>query len=431
MRFSTLGEWLSWQETLHPQAIDLGLERVRRVYRALNPAQDRPFTITVGGTNGKGSCVAALDTILRRAGYRVGAYTSPHILRYNERICIDGTPVDDAAICASFERIEAVRGDTTLSFFEFGTLAAMDIFRRAELDVQILEVGLGGRLDAVNIVDADAALVASIGIDHEEWLGLTREAIGLEKAGIFRPSRPCILGDPDAPATVLRHAEAIGADLLMQGRDFSFRRENDGWTWYGRGETHAALPEPCLRGDHQYFNMAAVLQVIEAIRPRLPVPEAAVRAGLASVHLPGRFQIQEGEPTVLLDVAHNPHAVRVLAEFLRQFKRGRPVHAVFAMMRDKDIRGVVECIRDLVDDWYLAPLQLPRAATPEILLPVFSALGISQVQQGFADAAEVFARVRRNAENDSIILVFGSFFLVAEYLARIEPIPPKFEETYG
>lgn len=420
MRFSTLGEWLSWQETLHPQAIDLGLERVRRVYRALNPAQDRPFTITVGGTNGKGSCVAALDTILRRAGYRVGAYTSPHILRYNERICIDGTPVDDAAICASFERIEAVRGDTTLSFFEFGTLAAMDIFRRAELDVQILEVGLGGRLDAVNI-----------GIDHEEWLGLTREAIGLEKAGIFRPARPCILGDPDAPATVLRHAEAIGADLLMQGRDFSFRRENDGWTWYGRGETHAALPEPCLRGDHQYFNMAAVLQVIEAIRPRLPVPEAAVRAGLASVHLPGRFQIQEGEPTVLLDVAHNPHAVRVLAEFLRQFKRGRPVHAVFAMMRDKDIRGVVECIRDLVDDWYLAPLQLPRAATPEILLPVFSALGISQVQQGFADAAEVFARVRRNAENDSIILVFGSFFLVAEYLARIEPIPPKFEETYG
>ncbi|WP_338457676.1 MULTISPECIES: bifunctional tetrahydrofolate synthase/dihydrofolate synthase [Methylococcus] len=425
MRFSTLGEWLSWQETLHPQAIDLGLERVRRVYRALNPAQDRPFTVTVGGTNGKGSCVAALDTILRRAGYRVGAYTSPHILRYNERICIGGMPVEDAAICASFDRIEAVRGDTTLSFFEFGTLAALDIFRRAGLDAQILEVGLGGRLDAVNIVDADAALIASIGIDHEEWLGGTREAIGLEKAGIFRPARPCILGDPDAPATVLRHAEAIGADLLIQGRDFSFRREDDGWIWYGRGETHTALPEPCLRGDHQYFNMSAVLQVIEAIRPRLPVPEAAVRAGLASVHLPGRFQILEGGPTVLLDVAHNPHAVHVLTEFLRQFKQGRPVHAVFAMMRDKDIRGVVECIRDLVDDWYLAPLQLPRAATPEILLPVFSALGVSRVQQGFADAAEAFARVRRNAENESIILVFGSFFLVAEYLARSQANPSK------
>jgi dihydrofolate synthase/folylpolyglutamate synthase len=425
MRFSTLGEWLSWQETLHPKAIDLDLARALRVYRAINPGQARPFTLTVGGTNGKGSCVAALDAILRRAGYRVGAYTSPHILCYNERIAIDGTPVDDAAICASFERIEAARGDTTLSFFEFGTLAALDIFRRAELDVQILEVGLGGRLDAVNIVDADAALVASIGIDHEEWLGPTRDSIGREKAGIFRPGRPCVLGDPDAPATVLRYAEEIGADLLLQGRDFSFRREDSGWTWSGRGETRTALPEPCLRGDHQYFNMSAVLQVLEAVRPRLPAPEAAIRAGLASVRLPGRFQILEGEPTVLLDVAHNPHAVRVLAEFLREFKRDRPVHAVFAMMRDKDIRGVVECIRDLVDDWCLAPLQLPRAATPDSLMPVFAGLGVQGVRQGFADAAEAFAWVRRNAENESIILVFGSFFLVAEYLARIEADPSK------
>lgn len=425
MRFSNLGEWLAWQETLHPQAIDLGLERVRRVYCALNPAQERPFTITVGGTNGKGSCVAALDAILRRAGYRVGAYTSPHILRYNERICIGGVPVDDAAICASFERIEAVRGETTLSFFEFGTLAALDIFRGAELDVQILEVGLGGRLDAVNIVDADVALVASIGIDHEEWLGLTREAIGQEKAGIFRRGRICVLGDPEAPATVLGHAEAIGADLLVQGRDFAFWRDGDSWVWQGRGGDREMLPKPCLRGDHQYLNMSAVLQVIEAVRPRLPVPADAIQAGLANIHLPGRFQIIEGEPTVLLDVAHNPHAVRVLADYLRQFKQERPVHAVFAMMRDKDIRGVLGCIRELVDDWYLAPLQLPRAATPETLLPVFAELGAQEVHHGFSDAAEAFARVHRNAENESIILVFGSFFLVAEYLARIESNPPN------
>jgi dihydrofolate synthase/folylpolyglutamate synthase len=417
MRFSSLGEWLSWQETLHPKVIDLGLERVRRVYRKLNPCPAHPFTITVGGTNGKGSCVAALDSILRKSGYRVAAYTSPHILRYNERICIDGVPVGDAMICEAFERVDAARGDTTLSFFEFGTLAALDIFQRSQVDVQILEVGLGGRLDAVNIVDADVALIASIGIDHVDWLGTTRETIGLEKAGIYRPGRPAVLGDPDAPVTVVRYAGEIGAELLLQGRDFRFQRVGDAWSWQGKGRAHSSLPAPCLTGDHQYFNMAAVLQVIESIRHRLPVPDSALRAGLQDIRLPGRFQTVPGNPVILLDVAHNPQAVGVLAAYLRNFRRNKRVHAVFSMMRDKDVRGVIGRIRELVDQWYLAPLKLPRAATAAELGRIFAELGITGVHDGFVSAGEAFASACRNAENEGMVLVFGSFFLVSEYFA--------------
>lgn len=418
MHFNTLAEWLAWQETLHPKSIDLGLSRVKEVYERLGKCEKPPFTITVGGTNGKGSCVAMLDAILRRAGYRVGTYTSPHLLRYNERIRIDGQPVSDDRICDAFERIERVREETTLSFFEFGTLAALDIFASADLDVQVLEVGLGGRLDAVNIIDADAALIASIDLDHQDWLGNTRTAIGLEKAGIFRAGRPAVVGDADVPAAVVRYAEEHGVPLSCQGRDFGHEVLGDGWRWLGRDAQLTDLPFPALEGDHQFVNASAVLETLHRVESRLPVPPTAIREGLAGVVLAGRFQYIPGSVPVLLDVAHNPQAVRVLANHLRRRFSRKTIHAVFAVMRDKDIPGVIDSIKELIEDWYLAPLKISRAASADQLLAVFDDLGVSAVHSGFSDAASAFRAARQNAESDHLLLVFGSFFLVSEYLAH-------------
>lgn len=419
MRFKTLADWLAWQETLHPKSIDLGLSRVKMVHGRLGRREKPPFTITVGGTNGKGSCVAMLDAILRQEGYRVGTYTSPHLLRYNERIRIDGEPVSDDRICDAFERIERVRDETTLSFFEFGTLAALDIFATADLDVQVLEVGLGGRLDAVNIIDADAALIASIDLDHQDWLGDTRTAIGLEKAGIFRPGRPAVIGDSDVPEAVVRYAEEGGVPLSYAGRHFIYEVSGDGWNWLGRNTQLADLPFPALQGSHQLINASAVLEVLQRIETHMPVSAAAVRNGLRNVTLAGRFQYIPGSVPVLLDVAHNPQAVRVLAEYLGSRFGGKTIHAVFAVMRDKDVLGIITNIKDLVEHWYLAPLKMPRAATADQLLAIFDSLGVSAVRSGFADAAAAFGAAKQDAENDHLVLVFGSFFLVSEYLAQM------------
>lgn len=417
MRFSTLDEWLVWQEALHSKAIDLGLSRVRQVFQAMDNHLPMPFTIAVGGTNGKGSCVAMLDAILRAEGYRVGAYTSPHLLRYNERMRIDGQVLDNERICRSFDRIDRARGDVSLSFFEFGTLAALDIFTQSALDVQILEVGLGGRLDAVNIVDADAALIASIDLDHQDWLGDTRAAIALEKAGIFRPGRPAVVGDPNPPEALLTHAAEAGVDLDLLGRDFGFEKTGAGWNWWGVSDALTDLPLPAIRGEHQLFNAAAVLQVLGSVRDSRPVGENAIRQGLSSVKLEGRFQFLDGTPPVLLDVAHNPQSARVLAEYLNASFPGRRVHAVFAVMRDKDISGVIGPIAPLVDHWYLAPLKMARAATPSELKSVFDRVAIAPVSSDYPDAASAFAAARESAHNDDVVVVFGSFFLVSEFLA--------------
>ncbi|TAN51505.1 MAG: bifunctional tetrahydrofolate synthase/dihydrofolate synthase [Methylococcaceae bacterium] len=417
MRFSTLADWLAWQETLHPKPIDLGLQRVRRVFDALGGGE-LPYTITVGGTNGKGSSVALLVAILRAAGYRVGAYTSPHLLRYNERIQIDGRPVDDQALCDAFARVDAARGDTSLSYFEFGTLTALDIFRRGAVDVQVLEVGLGGRLDAVNIVDADAALLASIDIDHQEWLGDTCAAIALEKAGIYRQGRPAVLGDAQAPQSLLDYALEQGIPLDCQCRDFGFTVGDAGWSWHSGQLVMQNLPFPALAGRHQLFNAAAVLQLLRRIGERLPVPETAIRQGLSTVTLAGRFQLLPGTPPVLVDVAHNPQAVRVLAGYLREAFAGRRVLAVFAIMRDKDVAGVVNGITDLVAAWYLAPLALPRAAAVPALQTQIAASSQAPIHTGFADVAQAFQAARREAGAGDLIVVFGSFFLVAEFLAQ-------------
>ncbi|MGR9099932.1 MAG: bifunctional tetrahydrofolate synthase/dihydrofolate synthase [Gammaproteobacteria bacterium] len=417
MHFDTLQGWLKWQETLHPKTIDMGLERVGRVYRALNPKHIKPVTVTVAGTNGKGSTIAYLETIFREQGYRVGAYTSPHILEYNERITVDGKPVSDDLICASFERIEEVREETSLSYFEFGTLAALDIFYRSDLDVQLLEVGLGGRLDAVNIVDADVALITSICIDHCDWLGETREAIGREKAGIYRENSPAVIGDPDPPKSLLECAEAVRVPLSRIGRDFTFEINSSNWDWRSGDKILSSLPFPALQGNHQFRNAASALQALKLIEGMLPVSEDSIRRGLENVRLDGRFQSISGDCEILLDVGHNPQAARVMVEFLKEHYPNKRIHAVFNMMRDKDFKGVIETMKSVIYDWYIAPLKNPRTAEERDMLDAFRACSVDNVFSGFSGFSDAFAAAKSDIEKDDLIIVFGSFFLVAEFLA--------------
>ncbi len=403
---------------MHPKSIDLGLARVRKVYEALLPGTANPLTLTVGGTNGKGSSVALLDSILRAGGYRVGAYTSPHLLRYNERIKVNGEPADDAAICAAFERIERVRNGVSLSFFEFGTLAALDLFSASALDVQILEVGLGGRLDAVNIIDSDAALIASIAIDHRDWFGDSREAIALEKAGILRPGKPAIIGDPNPPQSLIDFADAKGIVLSRQGLDYGYERSDCGWNWFGLGTRLEHLPSPALAGEHQLLNASAVLALLRSVGQQLPVNDAALRKGLETVKLAGRFQYFDGPVPVLLDVAHNPQAVEVLVGYLQTRFPGKRIHAVFAVMRDKDIAGIINPIKSLVECWYLAPIPLARAATESELRALFRELSVDSIEGGFNAAVDAFAAAKRRANKGDLVLVFGTFPLVSEFLAN-------------
>lgn len=417
-RFDSLQAWLNWQEQLHPRPIDLGLGRVAGVYQQLNPNRKKPPTITVAGTNGKGSCVAFLEAIYRAEGYKVGAYTSPHILRYNERIRIDGQPVDDALICEAFARIDAARGDTSLSYFEFGTLAALSIFADADLDIQLLEVGLGGRLDAVNIVDPDVALVTTIALDHVDWLGHTEAAIGREKAGIFRKGVAAVIGDGNAPDSVAEVAEQIGALTLQMGKAFTYRKHSDSWDWQSADSRITNLPMPAFKGEHQFQNASAVIMAVHALKPLLKVADDSIRQGLRQARLQGRFQQIDGPTPVLLDVGHNPQAVQTLIDYLRDYFPKVKIHAVFAMMRDKDIAGVLNMMRDRVAVWYLAPLNNPRAASPEQLAAYFQREGMQNLQSGFADFSEAFVAARQNARPDELILIFGSFFLVSEYLSK-------------
>ena len=421
MRFNSLQGWLDWQESLHPQTIDLGLERAGQVFRALHPNYQKPPTITVAGTNGKGSCVAFLESIYRTQGYRVGTYTSPHILKYNERIKIAGEPVSDELICSAFERIESVRNNISLSYFEFGTLAALDIFSRSAIDVQLLEVGLGGRLDAVNIIDPDAAIITSICIDHADWLGNTREIIGREKAGIFRPRVPAIVGDPEPPDSLAECAVAQGAPIFYIDSEFGYRRQAAGWDWFGVGRWLKGLPEPNLKGEHQYRNAASAILAVIKMQDKLPVTEFAIAQALKNVQLTGRFQLINGDIPVLLDVGHNPQAVRTLADHLINYFSGQCVHAVFSMMKDKDIGGVLEVMKPVVKDWYFAPLpHNPRSASETLMQEMFALNSIADVNFGFADFNEAFTAARNKAEKGDLLLVFGSFFLVSEYLAGLQ-----------
>ncbi|MHB8535843.1 MAG: bifunctional folylpolyglutamate synthase/dihydrofolate synthase, partial [Sulfuricaulis sp.] len=313
MNTRTLSDWLAWIETLHPRTIELGLDRVHAVLDSMGLRRPGFAAITITGTNGKGSATVMCETILRRAGYKVGAYTSPHLIDYAERIRVDGRMVTDAELCAAFERIDAARGTVPLTYFEFGTLAAFEIFKAAKIDIAALEVGMGGRLDAVNAIDSDVAIVTSVDIDHTSWLGDTREAIGREKAGIFRHGRPAVCGDPDPPRVIAAEAARIGARLLQVQRDFSIERGPTEWNWRSGARLRAGLPYPALRGDYQLYNAASVLTALEMLGERFPVTQADIRDGLLSAVIPGRFQVLPGLPVCVLDVAHNAQAARSLA----------------------------------------------------------------------------------------------------------------------
>ena len=423
MHFDTLTGWLKWQEGFHPLTIDLGLERVNEVFTALNPNKIKPLTIIVAGTNGKGSCVAYLEAIYIAQGYKVGAYTSPHILKYNERIKINGAQVSDEDICAAFSRIEEVRSDHSLSYFEFGTLAAIDIFWRANLDIQLLEVGLGGRLDAVNIIDADIAIISSIGIDHVNWLGATREAIGAEKAGVFRPHVPAIVGDPQPPESVLTHANQIGAKLYCLGKEFGFHKTTaaETWAWWMGHRVIEHLPAPKLKGEHQFRNAAAVILATQLMAERLPITQQALDFGLQHVELAGRFQlIRRDNRLVLLDVGHNPEAVTTLAAYLADYFPNQQIHAVFAMMKDKDIIGVLNIMKPRVKHWFFSPLTNARASVESSMREFFLQLNMTNVSFGFNNFTEAFEAAKSQTQADDVILVFGSFFLISDCLHEFE-----------
>ena len=417
---TTLADWLARCERLHPKAIDMSLERSRQVRKRLGFEFDVPV-VTVAGTNGKGSTCAMLEAIALAAGYRVGLYSKPHLVHFEERCRIGGRSVEAAALLPHFAAVEAARGDIGLTYFEFTTLAIARLLSQAPLDLVILEVGLGGRLDAVNTIDSDCAVITSIDIDHTEYLGTTREAIGFEKAGIMRPGRPVIASDPVLPQSIVDHAAAVGADLWRFGRDFNYSGDRQQWNWAGRRARFNGLAYPALRGANQLLNASGALAVFEALRGRLPITAQAVRGGLAQVDLPGRFQIVAGQPTLVLDVAHNPHAVAALAQNLDQMGFFPRTQAVFGAMRDKDLPAIFGRLAPLVDAWHFTDLPVARAATAAQLAEAHAALGLAgpgPVTVGcHASPSEALAAALATADPADRIVVFGSFHTVGGVLA--------------
>ena len=417
---STLGQWLAYIERLHPKSIELGLERVRQVAQRLALSFECPV-ITVGGTNGKGSTCAMLEAILARAGYRVALYTSPHLVHFNERARLGGRPATDAQLVEQFDAVESARGDTRLTYFEFSTLAILRLFQQHSPDVVVLEVGLGGRLDAVNIVDADCAIVTCLDVDHAEYLGDTREAIGWEKAHIFRTGRPAICSDPLPPASLVNFAHEIDADLWCVGRDFNYSGDRQQWAWAGRGKRRGGLAYPALRGANQLLNASGVLAALQSLHARLPVSAQAIRQGLATVDLPGRFQVLPGRPAVVLDVAHNPHAAAHLARNLDSMGFHRFTWAVFGVMADKDIGAIIGALQGVVDHWLVVDLPGTRAATAGQLLQRLAAAGVTPgpecIIEAHASPREALAHARERAGDDDRIVVFGSFLTVADVIA--------------
>jgi dihydrofolate synthase/folylpolyglutamate synthase len=422
----SLAEWLAYQEHVNPRGIELGLERVHSVWQRMGAPAPARRVVTVGGTNGKGSTVALLEAMAQGAGLRTGAFTSPHLLAYNERVRIDGVDVDDAALVASFERVEAARGDTPLTYFEYGTLAALDLFARAKLDVAILEVGLGGRLDAVNIVDADVAVVTTVDLDHMDWLGADRDSIGREKAGIARAGRPVIVGEADPPRGLLDALAAIGAQVERAGVDFTAECDADGWRWRHRDGTAMELPLPVLAAPVQIANAAAAIAALHALWTEGDLlasqgAYAAVRHGLRHARVAARLQRLGGDPPLIVDVGHNPQAARALAAWLDAQPPAR-THAVYGALADKDVAGVVAALGARIDHWHLAgldgasPRGLPAGALAENLRQSLPQANFDQ----HADVAAALSAARVIARPGERILAFGSFFVAAAVMAEHE-----------
>lgn len=417
----TLDEWLAHLERIHPATIDMGLERVGRVRRAL--ALDPAFTIiSVGGTNGKGSACAMLEAMLHHAGYKVGRYTSPHLLRYNERVRIGCREATDEALCRAFASVEAARGEVTLTYFEFGTLAAVRLMAEERVDVALLEVGLGGRLDAVNVFDADCALVTSIALDHVEYLGDTREKVGFEKAGIFRGGRPAICADPEVPRSMREYAGEVGARFLAIHEDFGFAAGQTQWRYWGPGGVKSGLPYPALRGAYQLRNAAGCIAALDELHGRIPVAMNDIRSGLVTVENPARFQVLPGRPAVILDVAHNPHAAHALAGNLAAMGGYDRTIAVFAMLRDKDVAGVIAAVKAHVDHWLIAPIAEPRGASAEMIGQRLRDAGVTAPADRCSDLADAYRRACVMARENDRILIFGSFYTVAAVLRARERV---------
>lgn len=422
----TLSAWLNHLETAHsPGTIDMGLTRANEVKNRMNLQPQCPVII-VGGTNGKGSVCAFLSRIYREAGFKVGTLTSPHLIAFNERIALDTQPVSDDVIIAAFEHIEAARGEISLTYFEFNTLAAVDIFQAARVDVMILEVGLGGRLDAVNIFDADCAVITSVDLDHQAYLGDTVEHVAYEKAGIFRAGKPAICAQVPAPSALLQHATEIGAELLLFKQDFSYSKlENQQWNFRFcpisgslKTKTRArnALPMPALRGSYQLTNAACALAAIECLNDKLPIDIGAIKRGLLLAHNAGRFQVLPGQPLTVLDVGHNPHAARALRQSLIALPFAEKRRAVFSMLNDKDIDSVLDILQDQFDEWLIAPLDVPRGRSLDNLQNILAAHGIDAVQSFETIQAACEFALSHSGENDRIV-VFGSFHTVAEAMS--------------
>lgn len=419
----SLQSWLSWLEALHHKSIDLGLDRIRQVADRLDldwPAQK----IIIGGTNGKGSTCAMLEAIYQAAGYRTGLYTSPHLVNFNERIRIDGQEASDAQIVEQLQCIEQARGEVSLTYFEYTTLAALLLFKQADAEVVILEVGLGGRFDAVNIIDADCSIVTCIDIDHTEYLGDTRDKIALEKAHIYCSGKPAICSDPEPPASLIEYAESIGADLRLFKHDFNFAGDRQQWSFQGRHKRKNALAYPALRGANQLLNASAALAAIESLDQVLPVQIQAIRQGLLNARLKGRFDILPGQPTVILDVAHNPHAVAVLAQNLQSMSFFPYTAAIFGMLNDKDCDTVIQKLGRLIDYWYCVDLEGPRGMTASELAARITKLlpadneGLPTIKT-FESPAAAYDQALADIGQQDRLLVFGSFMTVSGVLKHI------------
>lgn len=422
MRFSSLTEWLNWQEGLHPSRIELGLERVSQVLKRLHPTLPSIPVITVAGTNGKGSSVALLESIYQNAGYKTAAYTSPHLLRYNERIHLSGEEVADDLICEAFERIDQARlqnnKEISLTYFEFGSLAALDIFFRSKPDIIILEVGLGGRLDVVNIIDADVALITSIGIDHMAWLGDDRETIAIEKAGIMRKNKPVIFSSPDMPKSIEQVAEEKGAILYRRGKDFDWENGQgtseitNSWNWKSANKQRTALPLPNLRGRHQIDNAAGVLMVVESLANKLPVNQQQIKAALLLVSIAGRFEYRPGKPAYIFDVAHNADSMSCLANLLNEQVCSGKTLAVLGMLEDKPHAEALSTILPEISEWFIADLDVSRGMKASQLLDVVENLENKATVSCFASVKEAVEAADHIAENEDRVVIFGSFYTV-------------------
>ncbi|HVT31019.1 MAG TPA: bifunctional tetrahydrofolate synthase/dihydrofolate synthase [Rhodanobacteraceae bacterium] len=413
-----LQAWLDYQQRVHPQSIALGLDRVREVWNRLGAPRPAPIAIAVGGTNGKGSTVAFLEAMLRADGKRVGAYTSPHLLAYNERVRVDGIDADDARLVAAFERIEAARGEIALTYFEYGTLAALLVFAEAALDVAVLEVGLGGRLDAVNLIDADAAIVTTIDLDHQDWLGGDRDSIGREKAGIFRAGRPAIVGEPAPPDGLLDEARRIGADLRIAGRAFRVEIRDRDWIWIA-DDARCVLPHPALAAACQHANAAAAIAALHAVRARTGWNPEAIARGVASARIAARIERFAGAPELIVDVAHNPQAARVLAGWLGTHpSQGRTI-AVFGALADKDVPAIVAAMKDVVDAWVIAGLARESSrglAADSLSDRLRGTAARAEIASRHDDVAPALDAAFALADERDRVVAFGSFFVAAAAL---------------